>query len=82
MSAFYCEIAARLSAEYGFEDEGYFMALVRMFDQALVATMALSPTQRQPMLARLDTVRSSTDAAGWGVKVAMDELWADHAVIN
>jgi hypothetical protein len=26
----------------GFEDEGYFMALVRMFDQELVVTMALA----------------------------------------
>ena len=82
LSVFYCENAARMSAECGFEDEGFFLALVRMFDQALVATMALSPTQRQPMLARLDMVRSSTDTVGWGVKDAMDELWADHVVID
>ena len=49
LSVFYCEKAARLPAECGFEDEGYFTALVRMFEQALVAVMALAPSPRQPM---------------------------------
>jgi hypothetical protein len=77
LSVFYCQKAALLPAECGFEDEGYFTALVRMFDQALVAVMALAPSQRQPMLERRCSI---TDVVGWGVKDAMDELWADHAV--
>jgi hypothetical protein len=78
LSVFYCECAAQLLAECGMEDEGYFCALVRMFDQALGAVMALAPTDQKEMLARLDAVRSATDV-GWGVKDAMAELWAEHA---
>jgi hypothetical protein len=82
LSVFYCEQAARLSAECGFEDEGYFTALVRMFEQALVAVMALAPSHRQQMLERLNSVRSMTDDVGWGVKDDMDEIWAEHVVSN
>jgi hypothetical protein len=66
LSVFYCEQAARLAAECGLEDEGYFMALVRMFDKALAAVMALEPSQQKPMLERLNAARSMTNAFGWG----------------
>ena len=58
LSVFYCESAARFSVECSFEDEGFFTSLLRMFDQALIAVMALSPSHRQPLLERLDRVRS------------------------
>lgn len=77
LSVFYCECAARLLAECGMEDEGYFAALVRMFDHALGAVMALAPAEQKMMLARLDAVRLATDV-GWGVSDAMAELWAEH----
>jgi hypothetical protein len=80
LSVFYCEQAARLAAECGLEDERYFMALVRMFEKALAAVMAVEPSQQKPMLERLNAARSMTDAVGWGVKDAIDELWADHVV--
>ena len=80
LSVFYCEKAVQLLAECGFEDEGYFTALVRMFGQALLAVMALAPAERQKLLPRLDKVRTAADAVGWGVKDAMDELWADNVL--
>lgn len=43
LSVFYCETAARLLSECGMEDEGYFTALVRMFDQALGVITTLDP---------------------------------------
>ena len=67
-------------AECGFEDEGYYAALVRMFDQSLLAVMVLEPAERQKLLPRLDKVRSAAGAVGWGVKDAMDELWADNVL--
>ncbi len=79
LSVFYCESAARLLAECSIEDEGYFAALVRMFDQTLVTVMTLPPTEQKKMLIRLDAVRCATDV-GWGVKDAMDDLWADHVL--
>ena len=78
LSVFYCEMAAKLAAECGLEDERFFVALVRMFDQALVAVLALADGQRKPMLDRLNAVRSLTEAIGWGVTDAMNELWAEH----
>ena len=78
LSVFYCENAVRLCAESGFEDEGFFNALVRMFERALTAVTALPLSQRQPLLDRLDTVRSIAKAVGWGVKDAMDEYWAEQ----
>jgi hypothetical protein len=64
------------------EDEGYSTALVRMFDQALAVVARLNPSERRPLLQRLDAVRSATDAVGWGVKDAMDELWAERVSEN
>jgi hypothetical protein len=32
------------------------------------------------LLARLDEVRSMADTAGWGVKDAMDKIWAEQVV--
>jgi hypothetical protein len=78
LSVFYCESAARLLSECGMDDEGYFTALVHMFDQALAVVGKLDPSERRALLQRLDAVRSVTDAVGWGVKDAMDELWAEH----
>ena len=80
LSVFYCENAARFSAGCGFEDEGFFTVLVRMFNQTLNAVMALPLSQREPMLERLDAVRSIAMAVGLGVKDAMDELWAERVL--
>jgi|SoiMethySBSTD1v2_1073268.scaffolds.fasta_scaffold1598803_1 hypothetical protein len=78
LSVFYCESAAQLLSKCGVEDEGYFAALVRMFDQALAVVAKLHPSEQKTLLQRLDAVRSATDAIGWGVKDAIDELWAEH----
>jgi hypothetical protein len=78
LSVFYCESAARLLTECGMEDEGYFTALLRMFDQALGVITTLNPSEQQALFQRLDAVRSITESVGWGVKDAMDELWAEH----
>jgi hypothetical protein len=49
-----------------------------MFDQALAVVAKLNPSERRALLQRLDAMRSVSDAVGWGVKDAMDELWAEH----
>jgi hypothetical protein len=77
-SVFYCESAARLISECSMEDEGYFAALVRMFDEALAAVATLDPSERPALHQPLDAVRSATNAVGWEVKDAMDELWAEQ----
>lgn len=81
LSVFYCECAGRFMADCGIEDEGYFSALVRMFESALTSTMALAPAEQKLMLDRLDAVRSMGDL-GWGVPDAMADLWAEHVLTS
>jgi hypothetical protein len=47
------------------DDDGYFSALVGMFEQALKIVNALSVERRDDLLARLDRVR--VISAGYGV---------------
>jgi hypothetical protein len=75
LSIFYCEEAARLLSECGMEDEAYFSALVRMFDQALSKVIDLPPIVREPMLKRLYMVREALDGTGWGVDDAIRDIW-------
>jgi len=78
LMVFYCEKAARFSAEYGLQDEGYFNALVRMFEQALKASATLPVRQRDTMLDRLDAVRTISHKFGYGVGDDMDDLLVEH----
>ena len=76
---FYCERAAGFSNDVGLQDEGYFDALVRMFEQAVKAIGTLCPTGHRPaMLARLDIVRRISHNFGYGVGDDMDDLLAVH----
>ncbi len=56
LTTFYCEEVFVFLRSCGMDDEGYFTALVRMFEQALKWVMLLPEGQRQPFLDRLDRV--------------------------
>ena len=58
LSVFYCETALDLLSSCGMEDEGYFAALVRMFEQALTAVDRLPASERASFYGRLDPLRS------------------------
>lgn len=77
---FYCERAAGFSNDVGLQDEGYFDALVRMFEQALKTIAALPDAARPAFWGRLDGVRRISHNFGYGVGDDMDELLADHGV--
>ena len=77
---FYCESAARLVGDCGMEDEAYYSALVRMFEQGLSHAAALPPAERDKMFERLDAVRGSLRGIGWGVSDAVNEFWHDRVV--
>src|SRR5436305_6062929 len=55
---FYCERAAGFCQDVDYRDTTYFDALVRMFEQALIATADLTGTVQNGLLARLNRVRS------------------------
>ncbi len=78
LMVFYCERAAGFSNEVGLQDEGYFDALVRMFEQALKTIGSLADVQRQPLWDRLDTVRITCHNFGFGVGDEMDDLLAEY----
>ena len=60
------------------DDDGYFVALVRMFAQALTSVTVLLEPDRGVMLARLDAIRSAMQDVGGGVEDAMNELWIER----
>jgi hypothetical protein len=71
---FYCEQAAGFCSDILSDDEGYFNALVRMFEQALKIVNALSVERRHALLTRLDSVRMISRNIGYGVEDDMDSL--------
>lgn len=77
---FYCEQAAGFSDDIGLPDEGYFDALVRMFEQALKAVRLLPDAQRAVLHERLDTVRHISHNFGYGVGDDMNALLIQYGV--
>lgn len=76
LAVFFCERAAGFSSDVALQDEGYFDALVRMFEQALTAIGTLPDDRRHTLLARLDAVRHLGHNLGYGVGDDMDDLFA------
>ena len=74
LMVFYCERAVGFCSDVGNDDEGYFDALVRMFEQALKLTNGLSAHRRDDLMTRLDRVRVISHKFGYGVGDSMDFL--------
>ena len=79
LMVFYCERAAGFCNDLGNQDEGYFDALVRMFEQALKVIEKLPAPDRDVLIARLDRVRVISHNFGYGVGDDMDSLLARHS---
>lgn len=75
LPVFYCEEAIAFLRDCSLEDEGYYSALVLMFEQALKRTLPLPENERAPFLERLGNVLVAAQKIGWGVSNAMAELW-------
>ncbi len=73
---FYCEQAAGYCQDIGYQEEGFFDALVRMFEQAL---QSLPADGRDSLIVRLNRVREISHAFGYGVGDDMDYLWTKYA---
>jgi len=78
LMVFYCERAAGFCSDVGYQDDSYFNALVRMFEQALKIIAQLSASDLNPLIARLDKVRSISHNFGYGVGDEMDSLLAKY----
>jgi hypothetical protein len=78
LMVFYCENAAGFSNDFGYQDEGYFNALIHMFEQALKVTRQLPAGDRDALIVRLNHVRNMSHNLGYGVGDDMDSLLADY----
>ena len=74
LMVFYCEQAAGYCQEIGYQREGFFDALVRMFEQALKSANTLPAEGRYSLIVRLNRVREISHAFGYGVGEDMDFL--------
>jgi hypothetical protein len=79
LMVFYCERAAGFCSDIYTDDEGYFNALGRMFEQALKSANALSPDRRDDLVSRLDRVRTISHKFGYGVGDDMDFLLSKYS---
>src|ERR1700733_6284709 len=79
LMVFYCERAAGFCNDLGNQDEAFFDALVRMFEQALKVIGQLPAPDRNVLIARLDRVRLISHNFGYGVGDDMDSLLARHS---
>jgi hypothetical protein len=78
LMVFYCERASDFSNTFGFADESYFNALVKMFEQALKSLVALPTDQRSTLISRLEDVKRISHNFGYGVGDEMDMLLVEY----
>lgn len=77
LTIIYCEEAFNFLETCGFEDEGYFLSLIRMYSQALGFVSNLPPDARTDYVDRLDKVRLRGRHVGYGVEDELNSLWYD-----
>ena|ERR1039458_3253453 len=78
LMVFYCEQAAGYCRDIGYQEEGFFNTLVRMFEQALKSANTLPANGKDSHIARLDHVRGISHGFGYGVGDDMDYLLAKY----
>jgi hypothetical protein len=78
LMVFYCEQAAGFCSDIRNDDEGYFDALVRMFEQALKLADTLPAERRDGLFARLERVADTSHDFGYGVGDDMDSLLSKY----
>ena len=79
LMVFYCERAAGYCRDVGYQNDSYFNALVRIFEQALKTIAQLSASDRHPLIARLYEVRTISRNFGYSVGIDMDSLLSKYA---
>lgn len=75
LSIFYCEEALSFVESCGYEDERYFVALIRMYGRAVQRVLDFPVTDRQAYAERLGRLRSRAKFVGWGVDDEFNNIW-------
>jgi hypothetical protein len=75
LSIFYCEEAFSFLESCAFEDERYFVALIRMYDQSVKRVLDLPAAERRGYAKRLGNLRSRARPIGWGIDDELNSIW-------
>jgi hypothetical protein len=79
---FYCEESVSFLSSCGMNDEGYFDALVNMFERALKATINLEKQLQAPFVERLNRVCNRSRNFGYGVFDDMGDSLCDFGFLE
>jgi len=77
LSIFFCEEAISFVESCSFQDESYFVALIRMYGQSLTLVVNLPAPERCRYVKRLNKLRSRSKHVGYGVQDELNSLWYD-----
>src|SRR5262249_34496587 len=75
LSIYYCEEAFSFLESCAFEDERYFVALIRMYDQAVKRVLELPVAERHAYARRLGTLMSRARSVGWRIGDELNAIW-------
>jgi hypothetical protein len=75
LSIFYCEEAFSFLESCAFEDERYFVALIRVYDQAVKRVLDLPAAERRAYAKRLANLTSRARQVGWGIGDELNSVW-------
>lgn len=76
LTVFYCESCMSFLGYCGMDDEGYFNALILMFEQALKAIQNLDTRQQASFVERLRVVQH--EGHNWGIGDEIDDMMAKY----
>jgi hypothetical protein len=79
---FYCEQAVGFCSDIGYQNESYFNALVRMFQQAVKVVKTLPVGQSETLMFRLNKVRKVSHNFGYGVGDDLNSILATYTRPN
>lgn len=78
LMVFYCEECTAFLGYCSMDDEGYFDALVRMFERVLKAIRTLDHKLQKSFIERLERVRRPGHNYSYGVGDDMDDLMTEY----
>ncbi|GBE16007.1 hypothetical protein BMS3Abin14_02087 [bacterium BMS3Abin14] len=78
LTVFYCEECVSLLNFCGMDDEGYYDALVLMFERALKATTNVNTELQTSFIERLEQVFLESRDYGYGVNDDMGDLMSEY----
>jgi hypothetical protein len=75
LAIFYCEEAFSFVDSCSFDDERYFIALIRMYGRSVNCVLSLPLPERRAYVERLGKLRSRAKHVGWGVGDEFNDRW-------